>query len=193
MLRFVVPLVLALCVLNLSCKKDESSPAAALFGSIMPLKVGNSWTYKITGYDFLGAVLPFSFGDISLRITNETTIGSEKWYSLDGSLVTNRADGLWSRDSLGREQLDLKYPANVNDTYTSGSSQIVVTSTNQSIGVPQGQYSCYAYRYGSGTSFEVVQFCAPNVGIVKIEGYQRTLSGRTYVATTFELKGLTLN
>jgi hypothetical protein len=162
-------------------------------GVIIPLKVGNSWTYKVTAYDSLGAILPFSIGDISLRVTSETTIGSEKWYQVNGSLLTNRADGMWSRDSAGREQLTFKYPANVNDSYSSSGGPIVVSTTNQTVTVPQGQYACYGYRQGSGTGFDVIQYCAPNVGLVKVEAYQQTLSGRQYVATTFELKALTIN
>ncbi len=196
MKRMLVLLVATIVTMNLACKKDDDpSGGGGLGGAIIPLKVGNSWTFRGTFYDTLGGVLSIPLDDLVIRITRDTTIGSDKWFGEQGSWLINRLDGLWSRTSAGREYLVFKFPANVNDSYDSNGERVTVTATNQSVTVPQGQHSCYKYSSGGGSSSapEVIQYCAPNVGLVKIEFYQRTLSGRNYLAGSYDLKQLTLN
>jgi hypothetical protein len=192
MKRSIVILATLLACLVPHCKKDSNNPTNnPIIGTIMPLKVGNSWTFRVNFNDTNG--VPISTSDVTLSITRDTTMGNEKWHSLGSSWATNRSDGLWSLNNAGNAYLVLKYPAKVNDTYNSDGEQIVVTSINQAVTVAQGQFSCYVYRSLASGSSEYVQYCAPNVGWVKFEGYSRTMSGRSYVAVAYELKGLVLN
>lgn len=150
MKRHLLFLAISLACLVPHCKKDENPTNNVILGSIMPLKVGNTWTFRVSIYDTNG--VPFSSSDEVLSITRDTTIGNEKWFRFGSSWVTNRSDGLWRLTNSGTAYLVFKYPAKVNDTYSSDGEQVVVTSINQTVSVLHGQYSCYAYRSGSGSS-----------------------------------------
>ena len=190
--RLTLSVILVGCIAS-GCKKDDNPAANPLLGAIMPLKVGNSWTFRVSAYDSSGVILPYSLGDITLSISRDTTIGNEQWFRLSSSWVTNRTDGLWGISDAGNPYLVFKYPAKLNDAYDSDGNNVIVSSTNQSVSVPQGQFTCYAYSYNSSGMVNTVQYCAPDVGMVSIESYQRSLSGRTYVSGRIELKTLTLN
>ena len=198
MKRLIIPLLFPVFILLLSilsCKKDDDLGGAQSAGStIMPLKVGNSWTYRVTAYDTTG-VLPFSIPDAVFHITRDTTIGNEKWFRFDDGWVANRGDGLWSLSNSGQPYLGYKYPASVNDSYTAMSQIAVVQSTNALVTVLQGQYYCYKYQFSAldGRTVYSYQYCAPNVGVVKFEFFSATLSGRSYLSLSVELKGLVLN
>lgn len=188
MKRSIVILATLLACLVPHCKKDSNNPTNnPIIGSIVPLKVGNSWTFRVSIYDTNGVILSTSM--FTNSITRDTTIGNEKWFGLESIWVINRTDGLWSRTSGGNPYLVFKYPANVNDSYNSNGDNVVVTSTNYPVTVPRGQFTCYVYTIAS----DFLEYCAPNVGWVKYEAYMRTLAGQRYVAAAIELTSVTLN
>lgn len=178
----------------LGCKKDEgpTGPPATPSSVIMPLKVGNQWTFSATFYDSNGVALNGS-GLTTISIIRDTTITGEKWYLLgvfgiaSGSLLANRSDGLWEIDpGSSSPYLIFKFPASAGDTYSTSSlgGKIVVGSISSSITVPQGAYSCYEYKLYLQPSNQLnsVVYFAPNAGIIKQDSYNTLLSGRSYVS-----------
>ena len=102
--------------------------------------------------------------------------GGDRFYS------ANREDGLWnySFDYYGSEEhyLYLKYPCRAGDTYDYPAGRppgvVTVVSTNESIQVKAGTFSCILYRF----DFEEIVshlniYAAPGIGIVKSEHFSR--------------------
>ena len=90
---------------------------------IIPLSVGNEWTYKQTRYDTNGvAISSYNFNS---TISSDTLLGNEIWYrKSDGEYAINRNDGLWIllveevdlmnldlQTLLSRAKLKLAYPS----------------------------------------------------------------------------------
>ncbi len=187
--------VVALFLLGGCGKNDESSvfsPPAVVVSGPFPLKVGNSWTYKLTSFDTSGIALGAP-EDFIYRVTEDTTVFNEKWYYLSGALYyIDRSDGVW-RVLNGTPVLFLKYPATVNDSYSSTLGKIRVISTGATITVPKGTYSCYQYRLSQANGSQYDYYFLEGIGFVRIDVFEQTLGGRTYIMSTYELAGYVIN
>jgi hypothetical protein len=186
------------------CKKDDNpvdqggTPQATV---LMPLKIGNQWTYRVISYDTSGTVQHVDTS--TFKIVRDTTIQSEKWYfigqdSTAYELLTNRSDGVWYmrvRIAPLAAVLFAKYPANVNDTWLGPDSSIAMLwAKDINVSVPQGTYACFQYMYADkGTQFmSQAKYFPVGVGFVRDEFYSKTNSGRGYVRSCRELMGLSL-
>ena len=168
-------------IINYSC--TENSTGVILGGdNIMPLKLGNYWKMEHTLYDSFGNV--FYIDTTSQQVVRDTLLnnvhlfsfGSYKYY------YTNNADGLWDYifNSSGNEEhyLYLKYPCKAGDIYnysiTRPDAVVTVVSTNETVPIKAGSFSCILYRFDFP---EIVAhtniYATPRIGIIKYEHFSR--------------------
>jgi hypothetical protein len=190
---------LLLLLLNLitssGCKKDDTFTNTNV-EVILPLSVGNSWTYKVTPYDTGGNPLTYNLPDVGVQVYYDTLVGSDRWYSLSQHRPavgfdwrSNKSDGLWQQDAYSRTYLLYKYPANANETYSSASAQVTVLAVDQMVTVPKGTYACIKYKFVDlGARATFYAYVSPNLGEIKFERIGNTPSGADYVYQTVELK-----
>jgi hypothetical protein len=182
-------IILFLAMMSLiSCNKDEGPTGSSNTGSggIIPLKIGNSWTFRITS-----ASGTFTATN---SINQDTTINNEKWFLVGSNTWgTNRADGFWFIKGTNPPLLAYKYPASVGDSCQAAyylSTKIL--SINDTITVPAGRFPCYKYQ-SNRTDYpdhrlEMIEWYAPNIGPVRIKQYS---SGN--LSSVSELTAYTLN
>ncbi len=171
-----------------ACSPDESpnplTPRGAADDVILPLQLGNSWILKITEVDS-NHVFVFASSD-TLAVTRETVIGGWTWYmDQAGDTMQNRTDGLWKMAG-GVPSLYLKYPGNVYDSTTALEAgqrvSIKIFATNQLVVIPQGQFTCVAYRTTRLADGRILHddFYAPAFGPIIGQRYDITPTGRSY-------------
>ena len=204
------PVLTTLCLLIAliaGCRKEDSNPlggANGQAGMIMPLQVGDQWTYRRTSFDTLGFILQID--TVVVRISGEKWFLPDFWFvsSADRKAtewLCDRPDGLWymRTDAEGvivhSPMLLAKYPVHIGDSWVGPDSVTASLSANGvHVSVPKGIYSCLQYYYTenrTGAPYKSM-YLSPGVGLVKEEFYNRTLSGRIYIYYQRELKGLTL-
>ncbi|RKX29265.1 MAG: hypothetical protein DRP47_02195 [Candidatus Zixiibacteriota bacterium] len=168
----VVFTILCALMCVISCDDDGVSNNETS-SVIMPLTVGNSWTWERLGRDTLGDTIWID--TCHNIVVSDTTIDSETWYKLVSNcgkvgLKANRSDGLWSRISPDETDLIAKYPASVGDHwFNQGSTtQLSTIVTDTVITVPAGTYSCIGYQWDhiNGSNSFGINFYAVNIGIV---------------------------
>ncbi len=183
----------ALLVVGCGKKSDSSvssSPSVTISGPF-PLKVGNVWSYKLTSYDTSGIALAAP-QDFVYQITKDTAVFAEQWYCMSGALYyINRSDGVW-RVFNGIPVLFFKYPAKLNDSYSSSLGRIRVMSIDTSITVPKGTVHCYQYRLSQSNGSQFDYYFLEGIGIVRIDVFEQSLSGRTYIMSQYALAGYTI-
>jgi hypothetical protein len=134
-----------LCVMIMSlgltsCKKDENvvAPTTASTDVIMPLKVGNTWTYQAQDTTKIAGLPVTKSFTITNRIIGEHTYQGEKGFTTtitssgamvgmimipnttDSVVYLNKSDGLYGArlsDVTGWQQI-LRFPASVNTAWT---------------------------------------------------------------------------
>ena len=83
------------------------------------------------------------------QILGGTTIAGERWFimkhRLGNVICTNRLDGYYVLRS-GAISIQLKYPANVGDSYQGPDGDMYVVSLNANLTVPKGSFECYSMR-----------------------------------------------
>ena len=142
---------------------------------IMPLKVGNSWTYKSLTIDTL--TNDTTSIDVINSIRSEKIIGNEKWFvdNLHGILI-NRSNGIWSALNENDTTFLAKYPAVVGDTFyvhQHNQSIMRVISTDSLIQTDAGTFRCYVY-FNSDSNGQAVQFYAPGIGLVYLDLFAKS-------------------
>lgn len=160
-------------VFLLSC--DSSTGPGSGTGSIMPLAVGHTWTYRRTQ----NMNTPFSVVDtFSLSVHDSIIIVDSMWYQLKVSSTTvydtlrEASDGIHDYGQIissgaSLDRLVYKYPGQAGDGYlneyigvsTTGDSVFrtgAIEATGRSVTVPAGTFSCMTYRFafarGDGSS-----------------------------------------
>lgn len=162
----------------IGCKDDNNivNPSVETI-EIIPLKVGNFWSYQTTIYDTLGSIVSTIID--STRIISDTLINGKKYFIFStGVLRWNNDAGFWitiAYDSL----LLYKYPANVGDEY---SYNIKVICKDSSIVIPKGTFKCYGY---SGSV--AIDYVCPGLGLIKEEWYKKLFNGTKYLYQKQEL------
>jgi hypothetical protein len=168
----------------LGCKEVNMIDPPIDTSAIIPLKVGNTWTYQFTMYDSLGSVWA-SFPE-STSILSDTLINGRKVFlfsSLD--YFWNEESGFWTQTSGKQPLLVYKYPANVGESY---GLLITVICKDSTINTPKGIFNCYGYSSGIANSF-----VAPEIGVVKREYFQNRADGTAYLFQKEELINYSLN
>jgi hypothetical protein len=181
--------------LILGCGKKSDNPASAspsvTISGPFPLKVGNVWNYKLTSFDTSGVALAAP-QDFVYQITKDTAVFNEQWYCMSGALYyINRTDGVW-RVFNGTPVLFFKYPAKLSDSYSSSIGRIRVMSIDTSITVPKGTFHCYQYRLSQANGSQFDYYFLEGIGIARIDVFEQTLSGRTYIMSQYLLSGYTI-
>lgn len=186
-------LFISLIILSYSC--DDSTTNSYFATRLIPFKLNNSWESVHFYYDSSGNVID-TLNTVD-TILKDTVISGMRFYSY-GSLIyyyTNKDDGVWLYEfSFGGTEehyLYFKYPCNKGDTYPFpfGRPHAVVSiiSTNQSVQVEAGTFSCILYRFDlEGLDSYLNIYIAPGIGIVKAESYQPRRSGSTFYKSSEE-------
>ncbi len=120
---------------------------------ILPLAVGNRWTYDVSQFDTVaGEFIPFRVD--TFEVTRDTVIEDEVWYIVEGMIpeggrTINREGGLWQYRPDTDTFLFLKYPAEVGVEYVTkiGPSNVMnrVVGNDVRLTVPAGTFTCYKY------------------------------------------------
>jgi hypothetical protein len=163
--------VLVMLTLLFACGKDNSTNPGPTT-QIMPLKIGNSWTFSRATFDANGHTVIID--TLTETIVRDTIINNERWYiallsSGDSSrtdLMTNRADGLWGR-RYDEAFIAINYPMAVGDTLGDDGLFMTLESDTTSITVPAGDFSCYNYHL-FGSNIDIYNYYSPGIGQIML-------------------------
>jgi hypothetical protein len=172
-----------------SCKKSDN-PSSQIFGNLISLKIGDSWTMSDTLFDENGNILNVT--KETNQITKDTLIQNEQWYYFDNTWAAYKTDGLWMY--LGNTPyLFFKYPVNAGDTYSLDSEYVTVIYINKTITVPEGTFNTYCYRFVKSNGEYTDEYMSAYVGYVLLEYYVKNQLGSLYLYEKKVLIGYTLN
>jgi hypothetical protein len=185
-----VVLFLILITLVQSCSDINNPSVDGISNDIIPLTVGNTWSYHTTLYDTAGNV--FKEFNNSREITGDTLINNTIWYyyDTDAWFCSVFKDGYhtydpYRTDSL-RNQLNFKYPCAAGEKY----SYYEVAKTDTQITVPAGTFNCIMYTLRMQTSMDFAYidfFIKPGVGYIKTIEYTFNGNLPPFIYNTSEL------
>jgi len=173
---------------------------------LIPLKIGNTWNYKMTSYDSTGVILYYE--DINSSIDKDTTINGLKWYGYNsmppGIWYINKSDGYWTfvKGGTGNILNDTslvvyKYPTQVGEIYGVTETLREVISVDEIITVPAGEFKVIHLLttfVGSTNylldSFEI--FITPGVGVIKVMQIGKRYDGTKFVVYKNELTSFSI-
>ncbi|TAK56505.1 MAG: hypothetical protein EPO24_11165 [Bacteroidetes bacterium] len=175
--------IIILVVLFISCSSDDDSPSApgpvTPSSYIIPLKVGNSWTYLAKRLLRTGAVAESAY--VVITILKDTAVQGVTWYiDNSGSWHANRNDGYWTREfsdpNHSNDFLIYKYPAGLNEVYQIAANVTgKLASLTDTVNVPQGEHVCYRYelyqRPPYGNKLIAHEYIKPDVGLIRQHDY----------------------
>ena len=153
-----------------SCKTDNpvdvNIPSTSV---LLPLDVGNSWTFKRTAYNIDGSI---NYSDtITQKIVKDSSLYGFKWSfeSYEQILFQNDEQGLWGFYTEPR--LYYRYPSAKNVQFVQNYDTVTVVSTDTLVITPAGSFHCYHYKIDFN-NFPINQFICPDLGYVNMEyGY----------------------
>jgi hypothetical protein len=205
----IITLGLIFVILNSACgKKDKINNSDN--DVIMPLTIGNEWQGVLKTFTISGTMIseiPWTY-----RLDTKKEINNISWFEMkyivndtetvnSNLLFTNRDDGLWARlncdTSTCPTELWAKYPAvkydtffTVNDTFPNA----VVISTDTTINIPLGEYSCYAYRWYTPGGFNDynVYYLTINLGLIRKELFSPGPDDKPFLAESWELENINI-
>ena len=195
---------IAIAILISNCS-DSTEPGNAA-AELIPLKVGNSWNYKLTSYDSSGSISYIE--NQNSTIIKDTSISNYTWYAYNdapnGIWFTNKSDGYWAfiKANTGSIVKDtsmivFRYPTQVGDIYPGDYMPMEVIAINEEIivGARVFQTIHIISTYTDTThylldSFE--WFIAPQVGIIKTMQIGRKPSGDKFIVFKRELESYKL-
>ena len=154
------------------CEKEDSIITPPEKPSeLIPLQIGNQWTFIRTEFDTLGLITKMD--TIQYKITEDTLINNQKWFKQSYWQVFYRNDeeGFW--EFYSEPKLAYKYPAQEGSKfYNNFGWEVTVISTDTLINTPLGSLHCYQYQlelYG----FKTNNFLSPVFGFVYMESAAR--------------------
>jgi len=138
---------------------------------IVPLAVGNSWTYGVSSYDSMQGVT--TKDSMTLRVPADSVMFGRHFYLLYGAhYVTNTDSGLikynGTHDSLVDFRMYYQYPTVRGAKFSwleAGSAY--VESVDTLIGVVAGSFHCIHYQIRMYMRPYEDDYVCPNVGLVK--------------------------
>ena len=153
-----------------SCKTDNpvdvNTPSTSV---LLPLDVGNSWTFRRTVYNTDGSI---NYSDtITQKIVKDSSLYGFQWSfeSYEQILYQNDEQGLWIFYTEPR--LYYRYPSFRNVNFVQNFDTVTVISTDTLVTTPAGTFHCYHYRIDFN-NFPINQFICPDLGFVNMEyGY----------------------
>lgn len=178
---------------------------------ILPLLIGNSWTYGVSLYNEFGDIIEEY--EIVYAIMDEVTIADEQWYVQDQGLpapgvktyLVNRSDGLWQKSNINSPPLRLvQYPIYNNSSekvgqfYNSKTQKTydihrTASSLNVNLNVKAGNFRTIAYldfiKDDSSALQDTLNLIhyAPNKGMIKRIRYKQADNGELYLSEKWEL------
>ena len=164
--------VAATCVALLSftfilsgCTKSNPAGPSPSNSEIVPLTMGNAWTYRSIIYSPADSVL--GDGPLSILVNRDTTISGIHLFSFWGWAA--EGDSGLTTYTDGHFTLYLKYPIDKGATYyASGWGFTVLVSTiDTTITVPAGSFNCIDYQFYAQGYLDAEYFACPRVGVVK--------------------------
>jgi len=175
----LIPVVLFLG----SCNDDPLGAQSE--GQIVPLTVGNYWSYSYRSTDSLGTVKDtMQWFEV---VDSDTVINGQRYYSVSDVITwffgvkmfyTNKANGLYRfmRES-GPVSLYIKYPVKRNEVIYREYDTLTVLNTEQKVITPAGTFYCVVYRrttFESSVWFYETMYYCPGIGKIQVEtGYSR--------------------
>ncbi len=172
---------------------------------LIPLAIGNSWSYTQTTFDTTGKVssAAYHFDD---KVDSDTIISNEKWYHSEGYpnyvWITNRSNGFWHFAKAGTSLLIKRdttllvfgYPAKIGTK--PGTYEVV--SLDKEVTVQAGTFRCihYVYKVANPTNYWFTgfeYFITPGLGIVKWQQFGKLSSGNNWVVYKSELTNYKVN
>lgn len=163
---------------------------------IKPLAYGNVWYYQVIEYDSTGLITDsYVFSD---SVTADTIIDKSRWYrtsGFDDYWQSNHMDGLRFRkyqypDPI-IEWLEAAYPAEIKHSWQCNKSLRKIISTDTSISVTAGTFSCYYYDdilFNEKYSWEYSDiFFSPKIGLVLMKKFREKFNKERYLFQSSEL------
>jgi len=179
------PILLLLLALP-GCSKDPLSGNDAT-GPLIPLAIGNSWTYFVSTFDTNGVIIASEIDSARWRVLRDTSIAGSAWYYLAGSYVANRSDGYWIYLSSS-PALYFKYPVIAGDSISIGNGlSVECTATAESDTMWGSGGPLYVYNVFSGRTLATQYYITPGLGIVAYETFGTTNAQRIYKRTRSQL------
>jgi len=182
------------------CKHNVSGGGGGGSSSqLIPLKVGNSWTYRYVYYDSNG---DSTSGEDTNIIYDDTVYNKTKYYSShpdwDDDWYGNKSDGYYHieffEDHVNGPYLLKKYPVKKGEIFVNDYGNTVkVISVNEKITVFGHQYTCVHYRMEYSESDywrREDEYYAPKIGLVY--QYVEYYSNGYMYGYKYELKSYTL-
>lgn len=178
-----------------SCSKKDNPvippPPTELPKVLVPLTIGNSWSYRVTTFDTTGPVVWTD--TLTFFIRTDTMVNNVRWF-LEGYNGVMIGQLGFRNDSIGFHQTnfegwDVSYP------YPASKGQVfqnwTVESIDSLIVTPLGQLHCYVYKYYFYGHAGRMIF-APGIGTVHTDNVGRTWGGTVWLAQTQDLVAATI-
>jgi hypothetical protein len=185
-----ISIFVLLSLTTLACNRDDNPVTPGSPVQLMPLQVGNQWSFRITFFDTLGNVVTTRHD--TMRVLRDTTLNNENWFVTTSGIYSNRSGGLWSWRM--NPVLAFKYPGTTLDTVRAYGTTVSIVSTNELATVPYGSLSCYHYKatWDSSNGFHTNHFLSPGIGFVRLEVGSTFGAGGWYIYSVQELTGFVL-
>jgi len=184
---------------------DTTEPELSSTG-LIPLKVGNTWNYKLTVYDSTEVFLYDE--EQTSSIIKDTIINNSTWYTYDstptGIWFSNNTTGYWVQVKVttglvpnDTSRVVYRFPTQVGDIYGDIESPLEVISTDENITVPSGTFKAIHIRttLPSSTNYLLDSqetYIVPNIGIVKVMQIGKVANGNKFVVYKNELLSYSL-
>ncbi len=167
-------------------KKAELIQVPMVQVTILPLKIGNRWTFAVTDYDSNGAVT--GLREDSIVVLRDTTIRQKKWFVTNERIYRRDTNGVWVWDQVAK--LAYAFPSVPGDTFDAGDAMGRIISMSERDTVPFGPMLCFHYRYSyfNRGGYESDAWLSTNRGFVILEESKMTPGGRWYRSARKELK-----
>lgn len=204
--KLLVFLLLILSIPLLFSCSNSTSPENVAPDEVIPLTMGNSWSYTYTNYDENGDETS-SFPRES-TIDKDTTISDLTCYAYSNhhsAWYTNLDDG-YSSYSLNASSeneatmLMFKYPATKGDIYGDSEYRVEVISINEKITVTAGTFNVLHYSTTISddsymNDYEIVSlesFISPGIGLVNRMFIAKDSNGEEFIINSEELDSYSL-
>ena len=153
---------------------------------LVPLAVGNSWSYRVTTFDTTGLIV---WADtLRFFIRSDTVVDGVRW-ALEGFEGVMGGQMGFRNDSTGYYESNLEgwyrlYPYPAQKGQVSG--MFTVESVDSPFTTPLGELHCYVYRYDwFGHPGRMI--FAPGIGTIHTDNVGRTWAGTVWLAQTMDL------
>jgi hypothetical protein len=165
---------------------DEPGKPTDNNSELLPLKVGNQWTYAYTSFNSDGDSTHTEIK--TYEIIKDSVYNGEKIYYLNrsdflGLLIKgyflNRNDGIHvlnTEHGAADPQILLKFPVDNNSEFDAYPYRMKVGKADTTIATPAGEFKCIKYSkiYDKDKPFYIHYFC-PGIGNIASEYYFKNI------------------